>query len=133
MVRKLLSSRKYREETGRFVGDGIKLLKEASAYCPGLETVFLSDGVEADLPETVQVIRVPEDVMESISPMSSPQGALFVCRMPRQPEWKPRGGMMILDGIQDPGNLGTILRTSDALDVPLVLLEGCADVFSASL
>lgn len=130
MVRKLLSSRKYREETGRFVGDGIKLLKEASAYCPGLETVFLSDGVEADLPETVQVIRVPEDVMESISPMSSPQGALFVCRMPRQPEWKPRGGMMILDGIQDPGNLGTILRTSDALDVPLVLLEGCADVFN---
>ena len=130
MVRKLLSSRKYREETGRFVGDGIKLLKEAAAYCPGLETVFLSDGVEADLPETVQVIRVPEDVMESISPMSSPQGALFVCRMPRQPDWKPRGGMMILDGIQDPGNLGTILRTSDALDVPLVLLEGCADVFN---
>lgn len=130
MVRKLLSSRKYREETGRFVGDGIKLLKEAAAYCPGLETVFLSDGVEADLPETVQVIRVPEDVMESISPMSSPQGALFVCRMPRQPEWKPRGGMMILDGIQDPGNLGTILRTADALDVPLVLLEGCADVFN---
>ena len=130
MVRKLLSSRKYREETGRFVGDGIKLLKEAAAYCPGLETVFLSDGVEADLPETVQVIRVPENVMESISPMSSPQGALFVCRMPRQPEWKPRGGMMILDGIQDPGNLGTILRTSDALDVPLVLLEGCADVFN---
>lgn len=130
MVRKLLSSRKYREETGRFVGDGIKLLKEAAAYCPRLETVFLSDGVEADLPETVQVIRVPEDVMESISPMSSPQGALFVCRMPRQPEWKPRGGMMILDGIQDPGNLGTILRTSDALDVPLVLLEGCADVFN---
>lgn len=130
MVRKLLSSRKYREETGRFVGDGIKLLKEAAAYCPGLETVFLSDGVEADLPETVQVIRVPEDVMESISPMSSPQGALFVCRMPRQAEWKPRGGMMILDGIQDPGNLGTILRTSDALDVPLVLLEGCADVFN---
>ena len=112
------------------MGDGINLLKEAAAYCPGLETVFLSDGVEADLPETVQVIRVPEDVMESISPMSSPQGALFVCRMPRQPEWKPRGGMMILDGIQDPGNLGTILRTSDALDVPLVLLEGCADVFN---
>lgn len=130
MVRKLLSSRKYREDTGRFVGDGIKLLKEAAAYCPGLETVFLSDGVEAALPETVQVIRVPEDVMESISPMAAPQGALFICRMPRQPEWKPRGGMVILDGVQDPGNLGTILRTADALDVPLVLLEGCADVYS---
>jgi TrmH family RNA methyltransferase len=38
--------------------------------------------------------------------------------------------MLILDGIQDPGNLGTILRTADALDVPVVLLEGCADPYS---
>ena len=36
----------------------------------------------------------------------------------------------LLDGIQDPGNLGTILRTADALDVPVVLLEGCADPYS---
>lgn len=130
MIRKLLTSRKYREETGLFVGDGIKLLKEAAVYCPGLETVFLSDGVEAALPDAVQVIRVPEDVMAFISPMATPQGALFVCRMPRKAEFAPCGGMVILDGIQDPGNLGTILRTADALDVPVVLLEGCADVFS---
>jgi TrmH family RNA methyltransferase len=38
--------------------------------------------------------------------------------------------MLILDGIQDPGNVGTILRTADALDVPVVLLEGCADPYS---
>ena len=38
--------------------------------------------------------------------------------------------MLLLDGIQDPGNLGTILRTADALDVPVVLLEGCADPYS---
>ena len=38
--------------------------------------------------------------------------------------------MLLLDGIQDPGNLGTILRTADALDIPVVLLEGCADPFS---
>ena len=36
----------------------------------------------------------------------------------------------MLDGIQDPGNLGTILRTADALEVPVVLLEGCADPYS---
>ena len=35
--------------------------------------------------------------------------------------------MLILDGIQDPGNVGTILRTADTMDVPVVLLEGCAD------
>jgi TrmH family RNA methyltransferase len=38
--------------------------------------------------------------------------------------------MLLLDGIQDPGNLGTILRTADALDVPVALLEGCADPYS---
>jgi TrmH family RNA methyltransferase len=38
--------------------------------------------------------------------------------------------MLILDGIQDPGNIGTILRTADALDIPVVLLEGCADPYS---
>jgi len=38
--------------------------------------------------------------------------------------------MLLLDGIQDPGNLGTILRTADAMGVPAVLLEGCADPFS---
>ena len=39
-------------------------------------------------------------------------------------------GMLLLDGIQDPGNIGTTLRTADALDIPVVLLEGCADPYS---
>ena len=39
-------------------------------------------------------------------------------------------GCVLLDGIQDPGNLGTMLRTADALEVPVVLLEGCADPYS---
>lgn len=129
-IRKLLSSRREREEAGLFVSDGTKLLAEAVRYCPGLETVVLSDGVEAQVPESVRVIRVPEDVMESISPMASPQGALFVCRMPEKKALAVHGGMLLLDGIQDPGNLGTILRTADALDVDVVLLEGCADPYS---
>lgn len=129
-VKKLLSSRKMREETGLFVADGTKLLAEAVQYCPGLETVILSDGVEVALPEQVQRIRVPEDVMQSLSPMASPQGALFVCRLPQNKPFSPCGGMVLLDGIQDPGNLGTILRTADALDIPVALLEGCADPYS---
>ena len=68
--------------------------------------------------------------MESISPMETPQGALFLCRLPKNREFVPTAGMLLLDGIQDPGNLGTILRTADALDVPVVLLEGCADPYS---
>ena len=129
-VKKLLSSRKAREEAGLFVSDGTKLLNEAVKYFEGLDTVILSDGVEAELPETVKVIRVPGDVMESISPMQSPQGALFLCRLPEKTEFQPKKGMLLLDGIQDPGNLGTMLRTADALNVPVVLLEGCADPYS---
>ena len=60
--------------------------------------------------------------MESVSPMKSPQGALFVCRMPRQKTFLPKPGMLLLDGIQDPGNLGTILRTADAMNVKVALL-----------
>ena len=129
-VKKLLSSKKAREEAGLFAADGTKLLKEAVTYFPGLDTVILSDGVEADVPESVRVIRVPGDVMESISPMQSPQGALFLCRLPEKKAFTPVPGMLLLDGIQDPGNIGTILRTADALDIPVALLEGCADPYS---
>ena len=129
-VKKLLSSKKERENAGLFVADGTKLLQEAIKYYPGLETVILSDTVEAEVPKQVKLIRVPEDVMESISPMDTPQGALFVCRMPEKTEFTPKPGMLLLDGIQDPGNIGTILRTADALEIPVALLEGCADPYS---
>ena len=62
--------------------------------------------------------------------MEAPQGALFLCRMPEKTAFQPKPGMLLLDGIQDPGNIGTILRTADALEIPVVLLEGCADPYS---
>ncbi len=129
-VRRLLNSKKERLEAGLFVADGTKLLAEAVKWWPGLDTVILSDGVETALPENVRVVRVPQDVMESVSPMQTPQGALFLCRLPEKMAFMPKPGMLLLDGIQDPGNLGTILRTADALDIPVALLEGCADPYS---
>ena len=129
-VKKLLSSKKEREAAGLYAADGTKLLEEAVKYEPGLHTVILSEGVQAQVPDHVRLVRVPEDVMASISPMETPQGALFLCRLPKKMAFEPRPGMLLLDGIQDPGNLGTILRTADALQVPVVLLEGCADPYS---
>lgn len=129
-VRRLLSSRRERSAAGLFVADGIKLLPEAVKHWPGLDTVILSDGVDADVPENVRLVRVPADVMESISPMQTPQGALFLCKLPEKNTFIPQKGMLLLDGIQDPGNLGTILRTADALQVPVALLEGCADPYN---
>lgn len=129
-VKKLLSSKKERQNMGLFVADGTKLLQEAVRWYDGLDTVILSDGVEAEVPDRVRLIRVPEDVMASISPMEAPQGALFLCRLPEKTGFLPKPGMLLLDGIQDPGNIGTILRTADALEIPVVLLEGCADPYS---
>ena len=128
-VRKLLSSRKEREEAGLFVADGTKLLQEAVRWWPGLHAVILAEDVDAKIPEGVRVVTVPKDVMDSISPMQSPQGALFLCRLPEEKNFLPKPGMLLLDGIQDPGNLGTILRTADALEIPVALLEGCADPY----
>jgi len=129
-VRKLLTSRKERESTGLFAADGTKLLQEAVKWYGGLDTVIFSEGMETDLPEGVKAYTVPEDVMASISPMEAPQGALFLCRLPEKERFVPKPGMLLLDGIQDPGNLGTILRTADALDIPVALLEGCADPYN---
>ena len=129
-VRRLVSSRKERQQTGLFVADGTKLLQEAVRWWPGLDTVILSDGVEAELPQHVRCVRVSEDVMAYISPMEAPQGAVFLCRYPEKAEFSPKPGMLLLDGIQDPGNLGTILRTADAFNIPVALLEGCADPYS---
>ena len=129
-VRKLLSSRKEREQAGLYISDGIKLLSEAVRWWPGLDTVILSDGVDVQVPENIRIVRVPEEIMEYASPMQTPQGALFLCRLPEKRAFAPKPGMLLLDGIQDPGNLGTIIRTADAMDVPVVLLEGCADPYS---
>ena len=125
-AKKLLTSRSYRESCGEFAADGTKLLEEAARWVPGLHTVIAADGVElCRLPEETRVVRVPRDVMASVSQMDAPQGAIFLCKIPQPPTAE-----LLLDGIQDPGNLGTILRTADALAVPVVLLPGCADVWN---
>ena len=112
------------------MADGVKLLEEAIKWYEGLDTVILTDDVTVDLPDNVRAVTVPADVMASISPMETPQGALFLCHMPEKKAFDPKPGMLLLDGIQDPGNLGTILRTADALDIPVALLEGCADPYN---
>ena len=134
-IRKLCADRAYRRECGLFVGDGTKLLDEAVRWKAPLDTVVCTAGVELPaLPDGVRVVQVPVDVMESVSPMKSPQGALFVCRTPAfdVPDRLPGQRYLVLDGVQDPGNVGTIWRTADALGADgLILLEGCADPWSA--
>lgn len=130
-LKKLFFSRSYREKNGQFAGDGVKLLQEAVQWDAGLQTVIMTEGaVNFPLPAGVRVVEVPKDVMASISLMEAPQGALFICALPPRRTLKIGKRCLVLDGIQDPGNVGTILRTADAMDIPVVLSSGCADPYN---
>lgn len=133
-MRKLASSGSYRRACGEFLCDSPKLLGEALLWGAELLTVVVSRGTEVpQLPDGVRLVEVPEDVMAAVSPMKTPQGVLFTCRLPETelPEKLTGRRYMVLDGVQDPGNVGTILRTVDAFDCDgLILLPGCADPYS---
>ncbi len=131
-VKKLFASRKEREEQGLFAGDGVKLLQEAQYWVPEqLHTVIVTKDVHLpQLPEYVRLVQVPEDLMAQMSPMETPQGAVFLCRMTQNTSFDANPGCLILDGIQDPGNLGTMIRTADALNVQIVLTPGCVDAYN---
>lgn len=133
-LRQLAASRAYRESCGEYLCDGTKLLDEALRWRAPLVTAVFSEGsAPASLPEGVRCVCVPDELMRYISPMEAPQGALFTVRLPRAPlpDRLPEGHWLVLDGVQDPGNVGTILRTADAFGCGGVFLLGaCADAFN---
>lgn len=132
--RKLASSRAYREETGEFLCDSPKLLGEASLWGAPVTAVLYTRGADVSgVPAGARLAEVTESVMRSVSPMETPQGVVFSCRLGDRglpAELKP-GRYLLLDGVQDPGNVGTILRTADAFEADgLFLLPGCADLYN---
>lgn len=130
-IRKLQSSRAYRVEQREFVADGFKLLNEALKWYPKLKTVIVSEKERLPaLPEGVRCVQIPISLMQSLSDMKTPQGVIFTCELPDCGETVLSAGTLLLDRIQDPGNLGTILRTADAFGIPVVLTNGCADPYS---
>ena len=133
-LRKLASSRSYRKKSGEYLCDGTKLLAEALKWGAEVKTAVFSEGVDIPpLPDGVRAVRVSEELMRAVSPMETPQGALFTVRLPDTalPETLTSAHYLVLDGVQDPGNVGTILRTADAFDCDGVfLVNACADPYS---
>lgn len=130
-VRKLNSRRSFRRETGTFAAEGPKLLEEALRWNGGVETVICAPGVDLpELPAQVRVAEVPDSLLSSLADTQSPQGIVFVCKSsnPAIPDRLEGQRYLLLDGVQDPGNVGTIWRTADAFGADgLILCNGCAD------
>ncbi|MBQ9459137.1 MAG: RNA methyltransferase [Oscillospiraceae bacterium] len=133
-LRKLASSRAYREDCGEYLGDGVKLLEEAVRSGAPLKTVLLSENTALPaLPEGVRAARVSDELMRSVSPAETPQGALFTASYtrPALPRRLDGTRYLVLDGVQDPGNVGTILRTADAFECDgIFLVNACADLYN---
>ena len=133
-LRKLNSKRSIRREEGVFCGEGPKLLEEALKWNAKLETVICSEQI--DLPELssdVRVVEVPGDLLPAVADTESPQGIVFTCKGNNLnlPEKLEGNRYLILDGVQDPGNVGTVWRTADAFGADALILCGnCADPWS---
>lgn len=133
-LRKLAASVSYRRTRGEFLCDSPKLLAEAAAWRPELvRTVVCTPEAQLPaLPPQTRLAQVSAEIMEAVSPAKTPQGVLAVCAIPSCPLPETLTGRhyAVLDGVQDPGNVGTILRTADAFFADgLFLLNGCADPF----
>lgn len=133
-LRKLAASVSYRRTSGEFLCDSPKLLEEALLRRADLHTVVCTENTALPpIPAGVRLVQVPSDVMKSISPAQTPQGVLSVCGMPDRPLPEHLEGKryVVLDGVQDPGNVGTILRTADAFRADgLFLVNACADLYN---
>jgi len=131
-IKKLGADAAYRRECGEFLCDGYKLLGEAVQYGAEIRSVlFCGDALQIGLPDGAELINVPRDVLESVSPQKTPQDILFTCRMPDQSADNAEMPCIILENVQDPGNVGTILRTAGAFGIKTVMLVGaCADPYS---
>lgn len=131
-ARKLLL-RKERKESGLHLIESEKLVLEAIASGANIVSCFVEDGFAFVPPEGAIVYAVNRAVLESLCESQSPQGVVAIVRTPAltPPERYPEGLLVVLDGVQDPGNVGTILRSSDAFGASGVLLStACADAFA---
>ncbi len=129
-LRKLGTDRAYREERGEFLCDGEKLLREALTWNAEITAVVWCGEPQIQAHCDAQY-AADRDLMDYVSPLKNAASVLFSVRMKQWDASAVPGRTLVLETIQDPGNLGTILRTANALGIDTVILTGaCADVYN---
>lgn len=141
-----LAGRRFREREGKFFAEGVRFVEEALlsdwpvemvVYCPRVtETTRGRSLLEGAAAGGAGLVEVDEPLFRELAGTEHPQGVLAVVRQRQvRPEDLPPTGrpalLVVVDGVQDPGNLGTIVRSADAAGAGGVfLLKGTADVFN---
>ncbi len=130
-LKALGSERSYRREQNSFLCDGEKLLDEALDYGARIDCVLWSEKATRTLQDGVEQYTCPIDLLQYISPLKNSRGPLFSVRLGEKGSAEGIKNALVLENVQDPGNVGTVIRTAAAMGVSAVILLGdCADVYN---
>ena len=127
-----LKDKKGRTQTGLFLVEGVKMLREGLQSELEIERVFLSEEYADELPvDESKIVRVSQDVFHFLSDEKTPQGVLCRVKIPQTALAAPTAPCLILDGVADPGNMGAIIRTANAAGYKeIYLVDGCVDAYA---
>ena len=130
-----LKVKKYRKKYSEFIAEGRKVIKELTNEGLTLKELYVLDDVANDWNDQLsrQASIISEQEMKRISNLTHPSEALAIFSIPQQDfqSISPEEWIIVLDDIQDPGNMGTIIRTADWFGIPTVICsEGCVDAYN---
>lgn len=131
-LRALGGDSSVRRERGEFLCEGRKTLLEALAFGACVSSVlWRGDADEILLPEDVRQYVCDGELFDYACPMKNSPGPLFTVKIPPQDRQSAIKNAVILESVQDPGNVGTVIRTANAFSVDAVILTGeCADLYN---
>ncbi len=130
-IRELARNGAVRREEGIFLCDGEKLLREAMRSGAEPICVLWKGKRLSGYPDFAVEYLLSDELYDYVSPMNNSPGPLFSVRMPEEDQATELRSAIVLEGVQDPGNVGTVLRAADAFGIDaVIMLEGCADCYA---
>lgn len=129
-VRQLAGDAAYRREQGEYLCDGMKTLREAISFGARIDSILWKDHAGEGSWGDAQQYVAPAELFDYASPMVSSPGPLFCVAIRGCHKPGKLNNALLLEGVQDPGNVGTVIRTANAFGVDAVILTGgCADLY----